>query len=616
MKYMKKFILDYIDVLLFAAALLIKVMSFGKLMEPLYFSAERLFLPVAASVMLIAAFSILFRRRRARSRFLFLFNLLITLFIIGDITYFSYFKDVISIPVLINGIMLGAVNDSVSSLFNLSSLWYGADLVTLYPIMWLIRREEKAALPLRKRAIAFASLLLVSCLINGVKFYDLSVEQPRLISTLYNKVYIVKSLGDINYHLLDAYNTVVSSISRRIPVSQAEEDQIRTFLNTNSSQRSNYYGAEKGKNLIVIQVEALQQFVINRKVNGQEITPNLNRLIGKSLYFDNYYYQIAAGGTSDAEFLSNNSLYPAASGAAYFLYAGNKFDSLSNELDASGYYTAALHGYTETFWNRNVMYKSLGFQKFYSENDYNIDQVVGLGLSDKSFLTQTAQKIQSFKQPYYAFAITLSSHFPYDDVKDYGDFNTGEYEGTFMGDYLKSIHYTDAQLGMFLDELEANGTAADSVIAVYGDHSAITREHADELYKICGITDPNDLSWIEQQKVPMIIHLPGETLKGVDSTSAGQVDFYPTISNLLGIKAKNVMGRDLLNSTPGDVILRDGSFISEDAYYNAQDNVYYDVKTGKVLQPTVKLLNEKAGVLNKLNYSDNILKHDLFKKFD
>jgi len=616
MKYMKKFILDYIDVLLFAAAVLIKVMSFGKLMEPLYFSAERLFLPVAASVMLIAAFSILFRRRRARSRFLFLFNLLITAVIIGDITYFSYFKDVISIPVLINGIMLGAVNDSVSSLFNLSSLWYGADLVTLYPIMWLIRREEKAALPLRKRAIAFASLLLVSCLINGVKFYDLSVEQPRLISTLYNKVYIVKSLGDINYHLLDAYNTVVSSISRRIPVSQAEEDQIRTFLNTNSSQRSNYYGAEKGKNLIVIQVEALQQFVINRKVNGQEITPNLNRLIGKSLYFDNYYYQIAAGGTSDAEFLSNNSLYPAASGAAYFLYAGNKFDSLSNELDASGYYTAALHGYTETFWNRNVMYKSLGFQKFYSENDYNIDQVVGLGLSDKSFLTQTAQKIQSFKQPYYAFAITLSSHFPYDDVKDYGDFNTGEYEGTFMGDYLKSIHYTDAQLGMFLDELEANGTAADSVIAVYGDHSAITREHADELYKICGITDPNDLSWIEQQKVPMIIHLPGETLKGVDSTSAGQVDFYPTISNLLGIKAKNVMGRDLLNTTAGDVILRDGSFISEDAYYNAQDNVYYDVKTGKVLQPTVKLLNEKAGVLNKLNYSDNILKHDLFKKFD
>lgn len=616
MRNLKNFILDYIDILLFAAAVFIKVMCFGKLMEPLYFSAERIFLPVAASVLLIAAFSILFRRISARSRFLFLFNLLITAVIIGDITYFSYFKDVISIPVLINGIMLGAVNDSVSSLFNLKSLWYGADLVTLYPLMWLIKREQKATLPLRKRAIAFASLLLISCMITGVKFYDLSLEQPRLLSTLYNKVYVVKSLGAINYHLLDAYNTTVSTISRRIPVSQAKEDQIRTFLNRSSSQTGNYFGIEKGKNLIVIQVEALQQFVINRSINGQEITPNLNRLAGKSMYFDNYYYQIAAGGTSDAEFLSNNSLYPAASGAAYFLYAGNKFHSLSNELDDSGYYTAALHGYKETFWNRNVMYRSLGFDKFYSENDYNIDQVVGLGLSDKSFLTQTAQKIQSFQKPYYAFAITLSSHFPYDDVNNYGDFNTGEYEGTFMGDYLKSIHYADAQLGMFLKELEANGTVADSVIAVYGDHSAITIEHADELYKFCGISKPNDLSWIEQQKVPMIIHLPDEALKGVDSTGAGQVDFYPTIANLMGIEAKNVMGRDLLNSTPGEVIFRDGSFISEAVYYKAQDNVYYDVKTGQVLQPTVELLDEKADVLNKLNYSDNILKHDLFKKFD
>jgi len=616
MKSIKKFVLDYIDVLLFAAAVLIKVMSFGKQLEPSYFSAEKIFLPVAASVLLIISISILFKRKRTRSSFLFLFNLLITVIIIGDITYFSYFKDVISIPVLINGIMLGAVNDSVGNLFNLSSLWYGIDLVTLYPLLWLIRREEKAVLPLRKRAIAFGSLILISCIINGVKFYDLSVEQPRLISTLYNKVYIVKNLGAINYHLLDAYNTVVSSISRKIPVSQAKEDQIRTFLNTNSSQTGNYKGIENGKNLIVIQVEALQQFVINRKVNGQEITPNLNKLVGKSLYFDNYYYQIADGGTSDAEFLSNNSLYPAASGSAYFLYAGNKFHSLSNELDDSGYYTAALHGYKETFWNRNVIYKSFGFDKFYSEDDYNIDEVVGLGLSDESFLDQTAQKIQDFEKPYYAFAITLSSHFPYDDIKDYGDFDTGDYEGTFMGDYLKSIHYTDAQLGTFLDELEANGTADDSVIAVYGDHSAITRDHADELYKLCGITEPNDLSWIEQQKVPMIIHLPDDALKGVDSSSAGQVDFYPTIANLMGIEAKNVMGRDLLNSIPGEVIFRDGSFISEDVYYKAQDDIYYDMKTGQVLQPTVGLLDKKADVLNKLNYSDNILKHDLFKKFD
>jgi lipoteichoic acid synthase len=616
MKTIKKFVLDYIDVLLFAAAVLIKTMSFGRQIDPLYFSAGRILLPTAASVLLIVAFSLLFRSDRARSRFLFLSNLLVTAFIIGDLTYFGYFKDVISIPVLINGIMLGAVNDSVSSLFDPGSLWYGADLVTLYPLMQLIRRKANAPATFKKRALAFGTLLLISCLVNGVKFYELSLEQPRLISTLYNKVYVVKSLGAINYHLLDTCSTAASSISRRIPVSQAKEDQIKTFLDGSSSKTSDYSGIGSGKNLIVIQVEALQQFVINRSVNGQEITPNLNRLIGDSMYFDNYYYQVAAGGTSDAEFLSNNSLYPAASGAAYFLYAGNEFHSLSNELHTKGYYTAAMHGYKETFWNRNVIYRSLGFDDFYSENDYSIDQVVGLGLSDQSFLTQTAQKLQGFQEPYYAFAITLSSHFPYEDVANYGDFNTGEYEGTFMGDYLKSIHYADAQIGMFLDQLEADGTLDDTVVAVYGDHSAITKEHAAELYKFCGITEPGDLSWIELQKVPMIVHLPGGSLKGIDSTCAGQVDFYPTLANLMGIETKNVMGRDLLNSDSGAVIFRDGSFITEAVYYKAQDDIYLDAATGKALQPTSELLDFKADVLSRLNYSDTILKHDLLKKFN
>jgi len=616
MKTIRKFILDYIDVLLFAAAVLIKTMTFGKQMEPLYFSPGRIFLPVAASVLMIVAFSLLFRTIRARSRFLFLSNLLVTVFIIGDLTYFGYFKDVISIPVLINGIMLGAVNDSVSSLFDLRSLWYGADLATLYPLMRMINRNNTAAAPLSRRALSFGSLLLVSCLINGVKFHDLSLEQPRLISTLYNKVYVVKSLGAINYHLLDTCSTAISSVSRRIPVSQAKEDQIKTFLDTNSSRTSDYSGIAEGKNLIVIQVEALQQFVINRSVNGQEVTPNLNRLLGDSMYFDNYYYQVAAGGTSDAEFLSNNSLYPAASGAAYFLYAGNEFHSLSNELDAKGYYTAAMHGYKETFWNRNVIYRSLGFDDFYSENDYSIDQVVGLGLSDQSFWSQTAMKLQGFQEPYYAFAVTLSSHFPYDDLENYDDFGTGEYEGTFMGDYLKSIHYADAQIGMFLDELEADGTLDDTVIAIYGDHSAITKENAAELYSFCGITEPGDLSWIELQKVPMIVHLPGGSLNGVDSTCAGQVDFYPTLANLMGVETKNVMGRDLLNSGSGVVIFRDGSFITETVYYKAQDDVYLDAATGQVLQPTSELLDLKADVLSRLNYSDTILKHDLLKKFN
>ena len=157
-------------------------------------------------------------------------------------------------------------------------------------------------------------------------------------------------------------------------------------------------------------------------------------------------------------------------------------DYLAKNMTLLGYYTAALHGYKEGFWNRSVMYKAESFDDFYGESSYNIDDNVGMGLSDKSFLNQSLTKLKNFKQPYFSFLITLSSHYPYDDAKDYGKygkFDAGEYANTFMGNYLEGIHYTDAQLGMFLDELQKEGILDNSIIVLYGDHFAIPKANID-----------------------------------------------------------------------------------------------------------------------------------------
>ena len=251
-------------------------------------------------------------------------------------------------------------------------------------------------------------------------------------------------MGVLNYHVLDLYDFSSSSIKNR-NISNQRINEIKAFFNNKHAKiLGNLSGEGVGKNLIVIQVEVLQQFTINSKINGNEITP--------SLYFDNYFYQVASGTTSDAEFMSMNSLYPAESGAAYYRYVGDTLQSPPKLFNNKGYFTAALHGYAEGFWNRQLMYKTEGFNKFYGEHSYNINETVGLGLSDKSFLNQSIQKIRTFKQPYYAFLITLSSHFPFNDTKGYGNFDVGSYENTLLGDYLKGIHYTDAPLGNFLDK--------------------------------------------------------------------------------------------------------------------------------------------------------------------
>ena len=111
------------------------------------------------------------------------------------------------------------------------------------------------------------------------------------------------------------------------------------------------FGIAEGRNLIVLQMEALQNFVINRDYYGHEITPVLNNLIKDkgTIYFDNYYMQIAAGNTSDAEFATNNSLYGSVNSYTYEIYKNNTFRGLPVLLKERGYSTIAMHGYDGSF---------------------------------------------------------------------------------------------------------------------------------------------------------------------------------------------------------------------------------------------------------------------------
>lgn len=610
-----KNLVNFIDIIAFVVIVPIKLIEYGKTLTIGTSSFPSLIPSIIASLAILLSIAFLFKNKK-RSRYLFICNLIITIFILGDLNYYRYFKDVVSIPVLINGLMLGAVKTSVGSVFKLTDLFYIVDLLFVIPL--IDRYKYKHGTEIKKSMrLAFAALMLVaSSSLNAYYFYKLSAEQPRLLTTLYNKVYVVTKLGDLNYHMLDIFIVAQNNIQKGIPLSANKENTIKTYLESKTTATQNMKDSMQGKNLIVIQVEALQQFAINSKVNGVEVTPNLNKWLKSTMYFDNYYYQIASGGTSDAEFMSNNSLYPAAQGAAYYLYAGNVYNSLPKELKDSGYTTAALHGYNQTFWNRNVMYKQLGFDNFYSENDFNLNETVGMGISDKSFLTQSIDKLKNLKQPYYAFMITLSSHFPYDDVKNYGDFNVGEYEGTLLGNYLKAIHYTDQQLGMFLDELDREGISQNSVIALYGDHYAIPKSDIDELEKFVGVNNMNDYQWMKYQKVPLMIHFPNSEFKGVSSIAAGQMDLYPTLANMFGLPSKDLLGKDMLNSSTGTVNFRDGSFTDGKSFYVATTNSYFDVSTEQKISETDTLKDEKQNALNQLGYSDDILKHNLLKKFN
>lgn len=614
--FLFNFLFNNLDVILFFILIYIKLYQYSKAISPDYLDTM-VKVPIVACILILLGISLIFKEK-SRINFLYTIDIVISLILIADVMYYRYFKDITTVASVKNAKLLVGVSDSVTSLFRVKDLFYILDIVILIPFKKNYKKIKQNYLLLPKRILLFIVIFALGVGLNAKSLLTVSKEQPTLLSSMSNRIYLTKMIGNIDFHAVDAYNYISTNIKNSKKLPQDEESEIKNYLQNNNinSGQVKLEGKYEGKNLIVIQVEALQQFVINKQVNGQEITPNLNRWIKKSMYFDNYFYQVAGGTTSDAEFMSNNSLYPAQSGAAYYTYSGNTYNSLANALNNKNYYTAALHGNTEGFWNRNVMYKAEGFDDFYGQHSFNVNEEIGLGLSDKSFLNQSIEKMKTFKQPYYSFLVTLTSHYPYDAVSKYGDFNTGEYEGTFMGNYLKAIHYTDAQLGTFLDNLEKEGIMQNSVIALYGDHFAIPKDKMNELYKFENVSNTNDYNWFKYQKVPLVMHFPDNyNANVVNHNYTGQMDLYPTLANLMGIKNQYMFGKDMLNSKSQNVVFRNGSFIDGKTLYVSWTNTYYDLNTGNTVAETEELKKEKNESNKELQYSDDLLNHNLLKSF-
>jgi phosphoglycerol transferase MdoB-like AlkP superfamily enzyme len=566
------------------------------------------------SLLMITSISLLFKPK-AKKGYLMVLSVVITLVVFSNVMFYRYFKDLISVPLLTQASVVGDVGSSMFQLLHYSDLLLIADFIVLPIIIKVMKRR-----PFSEEARRFSPWSAISfCVIGAVlvltSFHQLMKSQPTILQTFYDRVYIAQNVGILNYHGADVYAFVEQSLDESSVLDTQKKQEIFKFFKDKNQDGSNgkqLFGAGKGKNLVVIQLEAIQQFVMNQSVNGQEITPNLNKLAASGIYFDNYYFQTAGGGTSDAEFAANVSMFPMKEGAVYIRKPGNYYYSLPIKLKEEGYSTLAMHGYKSGFWNRSVIYKNIGFDEFYSKDNMAENELLGMGISDKDFFKQAAEKLRTQKQPFHAFLISLSSHFPYsNDKSKYSSFDVGEYKDTLLGDYLEAVHYTDEALGEFVEELQNSGMLEDTVLAIYGDHHGIPKDNESELAEFLGKESFNSMEWQQLQKVPMIIKIPDAENK-VESIVGGSVDFMPTILNIMGIEDRNQpsFGRDLLNSGEGMVTLRNGSFVTKDMVYISNENKCYDTTTGMKLEVS-KYTDKRQEAERLLDYSDTIIKFDL-----
>ncbi|MFA5524121.1 MAG: sulfatase-like hydrolase/transferase [Tissierellales bacterium] len=592
---------------------LIKVLVYNKLIENGNVSIKISFISLAYFLLVIALANLLSVKRRGIV--FFLAYSAISLVMFADAAYFKYFNQLTSVVVLKQFSQLTTVGESIAYILEPINFLLVADILPLifYYVFIHKNRFSNVKNPLdKKQSIGFTVVALAIVILSVAS-----------VNTFGDNINLYKQ-EFFTYHIADIYNTFFSTYEAE-DIDQLLKESIEKI----SNKEKNLFGLAKGKNVITIQVEGLQNFVINRDYNGEEITPNLNKLIKEnSIYFDRYYQQLGRGNTSDAEFVSHNSLYPAMDGQSYLMYYDNTYYGLPWILKDKGYSTAAFHGYKAAFWSRDKAYPYQGFDKFYSgDAHYKINEpVIGLGINDSEFYTQSIDFIKSMQEPYYAFLVTLSSHHPFDMPQIYKNIIIEEkHEGTLFGNYIQSINYADAALGEFIEHLKEEGLYENTIINIYGDHfglSSIDEENIKNMTEYLGY----EYDFDEMLKVPLIVHLPDSGISQKISITGGQMDFLPTVLNLLGIENKKgiMLGQDLINAVEGFVAqqtyMLKGSYIKDDFVFSmSRDGIFKNSRAWNInTRQPVELEScreDYERAIKEINESNNILRNDLLKKY-
>jgi lipoteichoic acid synthase len=225
--------------------------------------------------------------------------------------------------------------------------------------------------------------------------------------------------------------------------------------------------------------------------------------------------------------------------------------------------------------------------------------------------------LKKSKQPFYAMFISMSSHHPYKIPEDKQGLDLPKrYEGTIVGDYLQAQHYTDAALGRFIDKLKAAGLWKNSIFLFYGDHfgldnDMLNRNERALMQELLG----HPYTDVDRYNIPFIVTIPGVTHGEERNIIGGQLDFLPTLTNLLGIPIENRLvhfGQDLLNTDSNTIGMRyympKGSFINEHIIFqpnkNFDDGTAYNIWTGEPVKDYKNYRVDYERVIELENLSD------------
>jgi phosphoglycerol transferase MdoB-like AlkP superfamily enzyme len=613
---------------------------------------------VLADTMVVIAIGAFGYLLKPKNRFAYYlgFNIFLSAICMINSVYYTFYTSFASISMLSLTQYIGDVGDAVvENVLQLKDMVYIIGPLVLIIVHTKLKKKnyyKKVELKSDRKKRAFSTLGFSGVLLVIFLVTLSSLDVSRFLKQ-WNKEYIVMRFGIYIYQANDLVTSIQPKINSMFGYDKAKKSFTEYFENVSDEAETNEYtNIFEGKNVLVIHAESMMANAMDLSFNGEEVTPNLNKLASTGMFFSNFYSQVSVGTSSDSELTFNTSLMPTKSGTAFVSYSDRTYISTPLLMKEKGYYTFSMHANNADFWNRRAMHATLGYDRFYSKADYNVtkENTIGLGLSDKEFFAQSVEKIEEINKTYdswYGTMIMLTNHTPFSETDKYGDYSvdinetitnedgteetvTYQYmEGTKLGNYFKSIHYADSALGELIDELDEKGLLDNTVLILYGDHDArLSRKEYNKLYNYDMEThtfltedDPNYKEYDSYQyelgrKVPFIIwtkDMEGTSLNQEVTNVMGMYDVMPTIGNMLGFYNKYALGHDIFNINENNIVVfPNGNWVTNKVYYNSQKEAYLSLTDEAITEE--EITNNTAYANKLLDVSNNTIVFDLLNK--
>ena len=523
------------------------------------------------SAIILLFLPLIFIPKLWRILFLIFIDLCVTLIILADFYRLIFWGDIFSMFDLSSVGMITNIKQSIRNTFEYVHFTFFLDIFILFIFLIFYFKSNKyfREIPFKiKKKILTISLIII-LIFSLPSIYIAFKNRDGAFSYTSLQREVASLVGLLPYHYIDIY---LYFIRKEYEIDKKQIKRVKSFLidNVHDNDESEFFGIAKGLNLIVVLAESLQQFPLDLDINGKPVTPNLNKFMQEGIAFVNFFDQTHLGTTSDAEFISFQSLHSVPSGIVAKNYYKNDFYGLANILAQLGYTTISASGARKSFWGMDHMHKNLGFNISFYKDSFEAEGMIWECIPDKDFFNQMVSKLVKQDKLFFAYLLSCSNHHPYKIPNKFIEFDAGEFEGTLVGDYLKSVNYFDAAFGKFLAGLKKYNLLESSLIVVLGDHHAFLDSDYNNLAKLLGFNNFSVYQrFMTKKKLPMLIRFPNAKFTRTIDTIGGHIDVSPTILNLLGIKVhKRVMlGSDLTSVDDSFVVFRDGSFINNKYVY-------------------------------------------------